>query len=264
MIPYIFVFDIDRTIIGDVSYCTSESYLNSISRNKSKIKNKNIEDYSNDLQNGLLRPYFIDFIFFCKKKYKPCIFYINTKSTTKWAHTIIKNIENVCKIKFSKPIFTREDTILSEKSLKSLVDLLSIKYNSTNEIISNKLIFIDDLPSNTNTYKERQIKCPSYNCLIYRDIYNNLLDKYGIDIMNNHIIEEEFIRYDIPYFNEKSNNPICKNKEYYELNKILQIKGTEIINAECKDDDFFKILQEKLKDLSNKNIKNINDFFNKK
>ena len=79
--------------------------------------------------------------------------------------------------------------------------------------------------------------------------------------MNNDIIEKEFIRYDIPYFNEKSNNPICKNKEYYELNKILQIKRTEIINAECKDDDFFKILQKKLKDLSNKNIKKINDFF---
>ena len=116
MIPYIFVFDIDNTIIGDVGYCTSEHYLNTISRNKSKSKNKNINDYSDDLQNGLLRPYFIDFINFCKKNYKPSLFYINTKSTTKWANVIVKNIENVCKIKFSKPIFTREDTKKKEKS----------------------------------------------------------------------------------------------------------------------------------------------------
>ena len=104
------------------------AFINKITH-KDGSENIAFIDYSNDLQNGLLRPYFIDFINFCKKNYKPCLFYINTKSTTKWANVIVKNIENVCKIKFSKPIFTREDTILNEKSLKSLIDLLSIKYN---------------------------------------------------------------------------------------------------------------------------------------
>jgi len=102
-IPYIFVFDIDKTILGDVGYILSEHQFNKniIDMNKELINSKKINykyDFEKDLLKGLLRPYFIDFLKFCRKKFKKCEFYIYTMSSYEWTNNVlIKIIEKATK-----------------------------------------------------------------------------------------------------------------------------------------------------------------------
>jgi hypothetical protein len=269
--PYIFVFDIDNTIVGKLTNIGNEHLLYQMiydtitdKGDKKDLKYIKYHDYVNDMKSGLMRPYFIDFIKFCKKNYKPCEFYINTLSSHEWTHDImVPNIEKAANMKFNKPYYTREESVYNRgKSLKQIVDHIKNKYN-TKEDLNDKILFIDDIYGNTSTYKNRQIKCPAYNNFIYRDIYKNLLDIYGVELLNNKEVEDRFIKLNIPYYREKSKNVLSNNKDYFELHKLLIIKETELTNEHCKKDDFFKILIEKLTNLSDKNIKKINTIVNK-
>jgi len=67
-----------------------------------------------------------------------------------------------------------------------------------------------------------------------------------------------FKRYDIPYYDENSKDILANNKEYFEIHKLIKIKEVELYNNKYKNDVFFKKLIEKITDLSNKNIKDIN------
>lgn len=276
--PYIFVFDIDNTIVGDVKNISNERALYQLiydtidtikdkvvkgdreKADKAYVKYIRKHNYVQDMKDGLVRPYFVDFIKFCKKNYKPCEFYVYTLSSHEWTHDImIPNIEKTANIKFNKPYFTRDDYIYERgKSLKQIVDHIKLKYK-TNEDVKDKILFIDDIAGNTSTYKHRQILCPKYNNFIYRDIYKNLLDLYGIDLLNNSIVENYFIKYGLPYYNAKSKNVLASNEDYFELHKLLVKKEAELTNEDAKKDEFFKILIDKLTNLSDKNIKKIND-----
>jgi hypothetical protein len=90
-----------------------------------------------------------------------------------------------------------------------------------------------------------------------------LLDIFGEELLNNSIVENWFIKYNIPYYNKKSKNVLANNEEYFELHKLLIKKETELTNEESKKDEFFKILIDKLTNLSDKNIKNINTIVKK-
>ena len=67
-----------------------------------------------------------------------------------------------------------------------------------------------------------------------------------------------FKRYYIPYYDENSQDILANNKEYFEIHKLIKIKEAELYNNKYKNDVFFKKLIEKITDLSNKNIKDIN------
>jgi hypothetical protein len=263
-IPYIFVFDIDKTILGDVGYILSEHQFNKniIDMNKELINSKKINykyDFEKDLLKGLLRPYFIDFLKFCRKKFKKCEFYIYTMSSYEWTNNVlIKIIEKATKIKFSKPYYTRENSIpYKGKSLNYITEHIKKKYNTT-EDVSQNIVFIDDIVNNTNVYKNRQIVCPVYENTIYRDIYQNLINVYGEKMLKNSEMQVMFKKYDIPYYDENSKDILANNKEYFEIHKLIKIKEAELYNKKYQNDVFFKKLIEKITDLSNKNIKDIN------
>lgn len=269
--PYIFVFDIDNTIVGNVKNISNEHSLYQMiydtitaKGDKKDLKYIKKHDYVKDMKLGLMRPYFADFIKFCKKNYKPCEFYIYTLSSHEWTHDImIPNIEKAANMKFNKPYYTREESVYNRgKSLKQIIDHIKNKYN-TKDDLNDKIIFIDDIADNTSTYKNRQIKCPTYTNLIYRDIYKNLLDIYGVELLNNKVVEDRFIKLNIPYYREKSKNVLSNNKDYFELHKLLIKKESELTIEHSKKDEFFKILIDKLNNTSDKNIKKINTIVNK-
>jgi len=128
------------------------------------------------------------------------------------------------------------------------------KYN-TNEDVSQYIVFIDDIVNNTTVYKNRQIVCPVYDNIIYRDIYQNLINVYGEKLLKNNEMQVMFKKYDIPYFDEKSDDILANNKDYFELHKMIKIKEAELYNKKYCNDIFFKILIQKITNLSNKNIK---------
>ena len=209
--------------------------------------------------NGLLRPYFIEFLKFCRKKFKKCEFYVYTMSSYEWTNNVlIKTIEKATKIKFNKPYYTRENSIpYKGKSLNYITEHIKKKYN-TNEDVSQYIVFIDDIVNNTTVYKNRQIVCPVYDNIIYRDIYQNLINVYGEKLLKNNEMQVMFKKYDIPYFDEKSDDILANNKDYFELHKMIKIKEAELYNKKYCNDIFFKILIQKITNLSNKNIKDIN------
>jgi hypothetical protein len=273
-VPYIFVFDIDNTVIGNVRNISNERNLydmiydninDKALKDKREIAHIKKHNYVEDMKNGLLRPGFEDFIKFCKKKYHPCEFYVFTRSSYEWTHYgLIHNIEKAANMKFNTPYYTREDTLFSRgKSLKIIVEHIQHKYKTT-EDLGDKILFIDDVGDNTSTYKSRQIQCPKYNNFVYRDIYKNLLDIFGPELLSYKYVEDWFLQYSIPYYNGKSKNIMANNEEYYELHKLLVKKETELVNEDAKKDVFFKILIEKLTDISDKTIKKINGIVKEK
>ena len=70
--PFIIIFDIDQTIIGDISIVSKEmgflEYIYNICKKKgvnAKCPSINFIDMQDELKNGLLRPNVSDFIKFC-------------------------------------------------------------------------------------------------------------------------------------------------------------------------------------------------------
>ena len=115
-IPYIFIFDIDNCIIGNINYPITEALLLDTIKGvctQKKITNKCIKkiNFVKILKKGLLRPYFVNFIKFIKKKYKNIELFVYTNSSYNWTHGgLVDNIEKASNIKFNKPYFTRENS----------------------------------------------------------------------------------------------------------------------------------------------------------
>ena len=177
-LPYIFIFDVDNTIIGNVDYIGHEVVILDIITNKHSNNNYNI---TKELKTGLLRPYFKDFINFIIMKYKYVELYIYTNSPYDWTNNYtIPNIEKVIGKKFNKPYFTRENTNKRNKLLGNIFDIiinnLKSKYPYLNDIknieyvFNNQLVFIDDIKNNLKDYPQKQILCPEYN---YKDYYKD-------------------------------------------------------------------------------------------
>jgi hypothetical protein len=185
-LPFIIIFDIDQTIIGNITMQSIENNLLEFIYNISKkkgINNKyqNIDlDMQDELKNGLLRPYVREFIETCNKKFKNAEVFFYTNSTYKWTNKILgKSIEKALNIRVNRPFFTKENS-MSLDIKKSLVNIYPLiiksllkKYplmkdeKNTEYILNNRTIFIDDIKDNIISYTNRQLVCPSYNYFSY-------------------------------------------------------------------------------------------------
>ena len=116
---YVFIIDLDGTIIGDCIYQV-ELYKLSLILNKLKIKIK-INDILKDCykeKTKLIRPYFKLFLEKMREIYPSSHFYIYTASEKKWAEKELMIIEKVLNFKFNRPIFTRNDCIIYKREDK--------------------------------------------------------------------------------------------------------------------------------------------------
>jgi len=275
-LPYIFILDIDYTIIGNIYNCSDEwiilNYIHKYCKMNNIIANcKNKLDIIDELNEGLLRPYFIDFINFIKQKYINVEIYLFTKSSYKWINEsgYIENIEKICKTKFNKPYFTRENSLEGEKLLGNIFDIiiknLQRKYpllkidENKKKVFDTQLVFIDDIPNNLEDYPHKQILCSKYNYTPYYNIKEKIIKKYNIksDIFDNQKILEVFEEYEIPIYN-KNGSKYQKDIEFFNLLEIKNIRRVELLNNTTLNDTFFKDLITIL----NKNKKTIRNFDN--
>lgn len=279
MLPYIFIFDIDGTIIGDISHISREyvinKRINDISRHSEK--SNYVIDFQKELKEGLLRPYFKEFIEYIKKKFNPCELFIYTRSSHAWTNgPLVSNIETALGTKFNKPYFTRENSIDNLKSLPEIFDSIlktlksKKKYNNNtlykykDTILHERTIFIDDIPNNLTNMNNRQLVCPVYEFKPWRDIYANMLKHYGEDIISSKKVKQIFDDYYdkyIPYHN-KNGSIEDRDELLFNLMKSMHIRICEIYKQEYKNDQYFKLLKDNLSDMTDKTISKINHSLN--
>jgi len=284
-LPFIIIFDIDNTIIGDLGMLNKEYYLLEYIYNICKKKGINTKclsfehfDMQEELKNGLLRPFAADFINYCNKKFKNAEVFFYTNSSYKWTNGALgENIEKALKIKVNRPFFTREDSmsLYRKKSLANIyptiITSLLKRYPSLNDekiaehIFNNRTIFIDDIMDNIFAYTNRQLVCPAYEYMPYYDVYEKCITKYKIDplIFNDKDILQYMANNDIHIYN-KNGNIYQKNKEYIAIANLYNLKRYEI-NKKENNDTYYKELIAELskksvstKYLNDKNIKAIN------
>jgi len=187
MKKYIFIIDLDNTLIGNCEY-QMNLYIQHNLIKKCKGPNINItkvlSPYYNQ-NNKLLRPYFIYFMNKMKALYNNNVsFYIYTASTKAWANTEIKIIEKENNIKFNRPIFTRADCFCNEncnngfkKSIARIMPKLKSVKDSEIIIIDDSNVFID--------YTEYHIKCNSYEFMLFSDNNFYLSSIYNDELVKN-------------------------------------------------------------------------------
>jgi hypothetical protein len=270
--PFILIFDIDNTLIGDVRLLNEDAqlleYIYNICKKEMKRDCKFIENINmqKELKSGLLRPYIKEFIQFCDNKFKNVEIFFYTGSSYKWTNTSLgSNIEKVLNRNINRPFFTRENMIGTSKGVeKSLANIFPLiiktlesrypimhKEKEVDYIIRNRTIFIDDIKNNTYTYENRQLICPKYN---YRppiqDISEKFAKTYGIDpkIFNNKDILSYMWNNNMHIYN-KNGNIYQKNRDYCNMCIKLDMKYSRLSRT---NDLYYKNL---IRELSKKSVK---------
>lgn len=269
--PFILIFDIDNTVIGDCSLLTKEArlleYIYSTCKKYGDYNCKYMKgvDMQEELMSGLLRPNINEFIKFCNNKFKNLEIFFYTGSSYVWTNSSLgPNIEKALKVKINRPFFTKENMIATsllniEKSLANIFPLITKslegKYpvmknkNDIDYIIQNRTIFIDDIRNNTYTYANRQLVCPRYNHWSAYDVSNKIVKKYGIDrkVFDNEDILKYMWDNDI-YICNKNGNDNQKNREICNAQKAEYIKKRKLSRS---NDRYYKDL---IKELSKKDV----------
>ena len=281
-LPYIFIFDIDNCIIGNVEYPLIEADLFDILKHickKNNITNKcnydNYINFVNILKKGLLRPYFKEFIKFIKKKYKNVEIYVYTNSSYSWTYGgLVYNIEKASNIKFNKPYFTREYSLNNNKKslgrvFEVIIQNLNKKYPLLNnkkyikKVFNNNIIFIDNIKDNLEDYPKKQLTCPEYNNSIPYNIIKKLKNKYNLTnkILNNYLVLEFLDKYSIPLYSNNKKASLKQNNKL--LQKYLWLYISKNDSIKNKKDKFFKniiniIKKDNKNKLNNNYIKKLN------
>mgnify|MGYP000162127778 CR=1 FL=1 len=179
--PFIFILDLDGTIIGDCAYQVIVQNIEDVAKaNKLKVNLKEmlIDCYSES--SNLIRPYFKYFINNMKNHYASQ-FYVYTASEKTWANKEIAMIEKTHNFKFNRPLFTRDDCILDsfgnyKKSIKKILPRIkkankNIQINNDNIlVIDNNKVFID--------FSNNMIECPTYNYVHFCDIWEKIDEEH--------------------------------------------------------------------------------------
>lgn len=194
--PFVYVIDIDGTLVGDVTYEVCEwEILQRYEPKKLKAFRAKLIDH---LREGLMRPFISDFLTMMKQANDNTEFFVYTASDDKWAQFFVPCIETACGCKFSRPIFTRKHCLSMDKSLKkSLVKIsnqvwtkLKPKYGGSlfknAAHVSEHMLLIDNNKVLIEKETRKGIICPSYEHNIIYDVLRNIDERvlhentYGI------------------------------------------------------------------------------------
>jgi hypothetical protein len=221
-LPILFEY---RTFLSDIHYIKQEYNLLRYIYKYCKINNILNEcsyelDITDELNNGLIRPYFIDFI----KKHKN-IYVFNGKymdDDQVFYIKILELIEKHYNIKFN---------IIKDISTLNHLKQLSIKI-----FVPRNNYFID-IPSN------KQIPC-LYNKNYYYDIYKKIIQKYNIDleVFNNKEILDYCSNNYIFFYNENG-SIYQRNKHLQELTYMNFYRFYELTNKNADNDTYFRDLK---------------------
>ena len=270
-LPFIIIFDIDLTIVGNIDIVMKElvflEYLYNVCKKKGinkKCPSMDLIDIQDVLKDGLLRPNVSDFINFCDTKFKNIEVFFYTNSGYSWTNDFLgKKLEQALKIKINRPFFTRENSmnLTMKKSLANIyptiIGSLAKRYPSLNDgdiaeyVMNNRMIFIDDIKDNIFAYTNRQVVCPAYNYTPYYEIYEKCITKYKIDpqIFNDKEILKYMSDNSILIYNNNG-NAWQQSKEYIAISNIYYTKHAEISKIKNADTYYKDLIAE----LSKKSI----------
>lgn len=199
--PYIFILDLDGTIIGDCTYqCEiyniQEIIKKHLIQNKSQMQklqlghnkyrslcDKSLTECYNTCSK-LVRPYFGLFINKMKKIFPNSYFFVYTASDKSWALKELAIIEKNHKIKFNRPIFTRDNCIpdssgnLKKSVINILPTIMKIAKVSSVHTLKNKILIIDNNPTFID-YTDNFLLCPTYDFLQFHNLWNNIPQNYS-------------------------------------------------------------------------------------
>jgi len=226
MKKYVFIIDLDATIIGNCKY-QLELYKQYI-----LLKNKGIKTNIDKLLHNyyiektkLCRPYFVYFINKMRELYKNNVyFYVYTASSHEWANFEIKIIEKANNIKFNRPIFTKNNCKLDTKEqqyVKIITPILD-KIKPKNP----EIIIIDDSDVYKD-FKESHILCRPYKYVLFCELHNYLLPEQK-NINSSLICPFSNKTKQYKWLYKKSKDIDKKNKEYLEDKFWLYLTNTII------------------------------------
>ena len=253
--PYIIVFDVDGTLIGDIrpQLVLYEMY-SAFKKKDSKVANSFLKasEFRNSLARGIIRPHVGKFIKKMQQTYEDVEFYIYTASEKKWAQFLIPHLEKCLNIKFKRPLLTRDNCIWHNndlhKKINIIYDCISKKRKTSN--FEDKILIIDN---NENVYGSDQkhvLLCNTYDmcklenmmCYIDEPIYLKHRDII-IDVLSKYIPELK-----------KSGDFYQFQKTYY-VYYLKKLEETGRRNALHEKDKFFLYLANLI---VYKNIKSFN------
>jgi hypothetical protein len=203
-LPYVFVLDLDGTIIGNCSYqCQQYTMLNTLKKMGYKVPSVNTCSQAYSPQQQLVRPGLVSFMAAMKKMYSNVHFFIYTASQKDWAQQEIGWIEKQHSIRFNRPLFMRPDCIVDgsgsyrkslDKILPRIMRALGKKagkqftrqeqsYIANNQlmIIDNNAVFLDR--------SDRLLLCPDYNFTAFEA----LADMVPAEAMKNPSVQQQIL-----------------------------------------------------------------------
>lgn len=244
-LPLIVILDLDGTIIGNViPQLILSDFCNDLKKHNipNSYKHKN---FHNVLMNGLIRPYFVECIKKLKERISNIEFYIYTASEKDWGTYVIQQIEKATKIKFNKPIFTRNDCITRDGDIcKSLHHVAPVIFKFlkktypqlTLQSIFSQIVVID----NNHVYpdikeKNKVLLCPTY-------------DFYYVESVPLYITLDEFNKH------SKSITELCE--KHYNINIYQNYPQFQF--------EFYKLYVDQYKVVQSKNSEYLKDTFYKR
>lgn len=259
--PFVLVFDIDGTMIGDITpqIMLYEIHM-ALKQQDRKVNVMNIKDFQYKLKKGgIIRPYFFKFIKTIKEYYPNVEFFIYTASERKWATFLISQIEKISGIKFNKPIFARDKCMLINNSYKKGISIISLcilkslrkKYGVLKkEDLENNIMIIDNNPDvYDNNDKKHVLVCPSYDFKcpenlpvsiseivynVHNEIIMKILHKY-LALSHSHVVDyiefqKAYYTYYIRFISSlKSDNSIQSQDKFllYLMNIMIHKRFTK-------------------------------------
>jgi hypothetical protein len=249
--PYVFILDLDGTIIGDCSYQVILYNLEELCK-KHKIKTKAdsllLDCYRPNSK--LMRPFFKYFIGYIKKHYPNSLFYVYTASEKTWAYKEVSMIEKTHGFKFNRPVFTRDDCIADSfggyrKSVKKILPKIA-KSNKKYTINSEKILVVDNNDTFID-YKSNFLLCPTYNYTLFCDVWDKMKREY-LKIMEIYSVIKNLI----------ATNKVCKYCNYGSTN-ASNPSGALIDSKQLENKH--KWLYKKHKKINSMNKKYVGDVF---
>lgn len=187
-LPYIFIIDIDGTMVGNVSFQVHQFTLhNTLKKHGFKSAKQYAIPPAFNPNAKLVRPGFGNFIKTMQKFYNGNVhFFVYTASEKQWANQEIAWIEKTHDIKFTRPIFTRDDCIVDAagnyrktigrvfpRIMRIVCKQKSISNHDKSYILENQLLIID----NNAVYTDRSDKlllCPDYNYAVFENLLHGV------------------------------------------------------------------------------------------
>lgn len=203
-LPYIFIFDWDGTIAGNVDFQVQQFLLqNALKKQGFKPLRQHVIPPAFYPNAKLIRPGFASFLKGMKKIYPEVYFFVYTASEKTWAHQEIAWVEKTHGIKFMRPIFTRPDCVIDSsgnyrksiaktfpRMLKAITKATHRVFTSKErmDILEQRTMIID----NNAVYTDRPDKmllCPDY----HYSVFENLLHGIPAEARSHPVVQQSIL-----------------------------------------------------------------------